>query len=150
MTLYVPLPEGGWSGAVASGRVWVRNGSNWERVRAVHVRSETAWPQVYRWPGLGPALTAPEGLVVTFIDSPEVRMVVTNRFETWRMVGTYEIRVGGFTIAAGGIDVLADSFSLADPGITDGTVTFDIAYTNPDTGLTGDSASFDVTIGDET
>jgi hypothetical protein len=149
MTLYVPLPEGGWSGAVASGRVWVRNGSNWERVRAVHVRDETAWPQVYRWPGLGPSLEAPTGSVSTFVASTEIRLVVSNRFETWRLQGSFTVSVSGTTISAGSVNVLADSYSIADPGVVNGTITFTVAYVNPDSGLTGPSATFSVSIGSE-
>jgi hypothetical protein len=149
MTLYVPLPEGGWSGAVASGRVWVRNGSNWERVRAVSVRETSSWTQVYRWPGLGPALEAPTGSVSTFVASTEIRLVVSNRFETWRLQGSFTVSVSGTTISAGSVNVLADSYSIADPGVVNGTITFTVAYVNPDSGLTGPSATFSVSIGSE-
>jgi hypothetical protein len=152
MTLRVPLPGGTWSTAVAMGRVWVRNAGAWVRVRSVSVGENLStgsmqWTEVYRWPGLGPALVAPTGVVLTFVGSTEVRLVVDNRFETWRLLGTVEVYTGGAFVSSVSVNVLADLISLADPGVVNGEVRFTVQYTNPDTGLSSPTAVFSQFLG---
>jgi hypothetical protein len=149
MSLFVPAGGGAWSPEIAPGRLWVRNGPVWNRVLVVHVRGgdPESWVQVYRWPGVGPAMADPTGFVATYIDSTEVRLVVTNRFETWRLQGEVQMYTGGVFQSSAPINVLADLFSVADPGITNGEVRFTVKFRNPDTDVESANVVFSQFLG---